>query len=599
MLVSVIVPVYNSEKYISRLIDSVLNQTYSNIELILVDDGSTDETLKILKQYESENVHVFTKPNEGVGKTRKFGYTHSKGDVIFFCDSDDYLPNKYVIEKIANIFNKNNADLLMFDALEISNNGSNVVNCFSRGKFDKGVYDLSSLSQCFLFGSLALKAFKRNLLTLDCFCDDCNFEDTYLTYKYLNNCNNFYYLNEPLYVIDMLINPSSLTKQKDVNKFIKTIDLCAKIYKESKLKESCTISAFNYYTYMISLLNKENWIEEDKLRLKQKMKILEKIFYSKLSYLESLEDEKNLNKYYNFKKSLVPQKFIIVEGIPTVGKSTLTDILNDQLNKNFIKTVWLHEEIENNFIKIKDNNIEYHLSVWQNFLDRVKNDENIYLIDSNFFKILHKISLEDVNLDKVVKAFYHFINNNKENIMLVLLKRKNIEKSFLSSFKYRGKFWEDHCLKNNSLNEICEKEEQYQKIYEHIYKNSNCKKFRIYTDDDNWDLYAKEILKNSSLNYLTSKTSKLDYSKYCGSYSCDNWNAEITIDNKNNLFISVFWSKIELCNISDNVFKLKRFPLLVEFNEDYLIFSGEHEWDMKGKKFLKQNMRSTQDLENN
>ena len=599
MLVSVVVPVYNSQQYIGRLIESVLNQTYSNFELILVDDGSTDETLKVLKKYESKKVRVFTKPNEGVGKTREFGYLHSKGDIIFFCDSDDYLPNKYVIEKIAKAFEINNIDLLMFDALEISKNGNNIVNCFSRGKFDKGIYDVSSLSQCFLFGSLALKAFKRDLLTLDCFCADCNFEDTYLTYKYLNNCNNFYYLNEPLYVIDMLINPSSLTKQKDVNKFIKTIDLCAKIYKESKLKESCTISAFNYYMYMISLLNKENWTEEDKLRLKEKMKILEKIFYSKLSYIESLEGDKKINKYYTFKNSLVPQKFIIVDGIPTVGKSTLTDILYEQLNKNFIKTIWLHEEIENNLIAIKDNNVENHLKAWQKFLNSVENDDNVYLIDSNFFKILHKISLSDENLKNHINDFCNFINDNQEKIMLILLKRKDVKKSFLSSFEYRGSFWEKRCLKNSSLNEICETEENYQKVYEKIYKNSNCKKLRIYTDDDNWELYTKDILNNLSLNYIKPEICKLNYSKYCGSYSCDNWNAEITIDNENNLFISVFWAKIELCNISDNVFKLKRFPLFVEFNEDSLIFSGEHEWEMKGKKFLKQNMCSTKDLENN
>ena len=588
-MISIVVPIYNSENFVEKLINSVINQTYSNYELILVDDGSTDSTYEILKKYQSQNVHVYTKQNEGVGKTREFGFNKAQGDIIFFCDADDYLPNNNVLETISNVFT-GDVDMLIFDAIEVGKNGSNVVNCFSRGEFKEGLNDISALSQCFLFGSLSLKAFKKSLLTPDCFCDGRNFEDTYTTYLYLNNCNNFYYLKQPLYVIDMLANPSSLTKQKKLDKFIDTIDLCAEIYHKSKLKESCTISAFNYYVYMINLLNKEPWSDDEKIRLKQKMLILENIFYNKLSYIKEIEKEQKLQQYFNFKKSLISQKVIIVDGVPTVGKSTLTDILDEQLNNNFIETKWLHEEVEQNLISISNKNLDEHFDEWQKFLDKIQNDNFVYLIDSNFFKIIRNcdISTKD-NLNVITEMFRNFVEKNSDNIIVVLLKRNNIKNSLLSSFEFRGEFWEKHCLKHQNLKSLTTKEEQYQNIYENIFNQLNAKKFKVLTDGNEWKYYAKEILKEFCLNCFENETTEFDISKICGDYVCDGWKIQIYTDETNKLFVSMFWDKVELKYIKDNVYKLKSFPMEVHIWDDYLIFSGNHEWNMKGKKFIKQN----------
>lgn len=94
-LVSIIVPVYNEEKHINRCIDSVLNQTYSDFELLLINDGSTDKSGVICDQYvlKDSRINVFHLENGGVSKARNFGISKSIGEWVMFLDSDDYLIN--------------------------------------------------------------------------------------------------------------------------------------------------------------------------------------------------------------------------------------------------------------------------------------------------------------------------------------------------------------------------------------------------------------------------------------------------------------------------------------------------------------------------
>ncbi|RHW42799.1 glycosyltransferase family 2 protein [Neobacillus notoginsengisoli] len=96
VLVSIILPIYNSEKYLVHTIESVLNQSHKEIEVILVDDGSIDNSLQICKQYESSDnrVKVYKKENGGVSAARNFGLNMAGGKYIRFVDSDDLLPEE-------------------------------------------------------------------------------------------------------------------------------------------------------------------------------------------------------------------------------------------------------------------------------------------------------------------------------------------------------------------------------------------------------------------------------------------------------------------------------------------------------------------------
>ena len=112
-LVSIIVPVYNVEKYLERCIESLLNQTYKNIEILLIDDGSTDCSGAICDKY-SKQARVFHQANRGVSAARNIGLKYMQGDFVCFVDPDDYI-SPYLIEKAMDSAIKHNADIVIFD----------------------------------------------------------------------------------------------------------------------------------------------------------------------------------------------------------------------------------------------------------------------------------------------------------------------------------------------------------------------------------------------------------------------------------------------------------------------------------------------------
>ena len=98
--VSIIIPVYNAEKYVAEAITSAVNQTYSNKEIIVIDDGSTDNSLQIAKGFESQMVKVYSQQNKGASTTRNNGLNFAKGDYIQFLDADDWLSNNKIEAQI-------------------------------------------------------------------------------------------------------------------------------------------------------------------------------------------------------------------------------------------------------------------------------------------------------------------------------------------------------------------------------------------------------------------------------------------------------------------------------------------------------------------
>ena len=97
--VTLIVPVYNSEKYIGKCLDSILNQTYKNIEILVVNDGSKDNSQKIIDEFQSkypDKIIAINQENKGVSKTRNESIKKASGDYIMFIDNDDYLDSDYI-----------------------------------------------------------------------------------------------------------------------------------------------------------------------------------------------------------------------------------------------------------------------------------------------------------------------------------------------------------------------------------------------------------------------------------------------------------------------------------------------------------------------
>lgn len=113
--VSIIVPVYNVEKYVTKCIESLINQTHKNLEIIIIDDGSTDNSLQICNKYKllDERIIVIHKSNEGLGLTRNKGLECATGKYIYFIDSDDYL-DKVAINECVEFAEKYKLDIVTF-----------------------------------------------------------------------------------------------------------------------------------------------------------------------------------------------------------------------------------------------------------------------------------------------------------------------------------------------------------------------------------------------------------------------------------------------------------------------------------------------------
>lgn len=124
--ISVIIPTYNSARYICETIDSVLSQTYKNFEILVIDDGSTDNTRNRLKQYEN-SINYTYKKNEGVSIARNYGIEKAKGEYLAFLDSDDiWKPTK--LEKQINTIENQSEAIACFTLTEYFDESGNVVN---------------------------------------------------------------------------------------------------------------------------------------------------------------------------------------------------------------------------------------------------------------------------------------------------------------------------------------------------------------------------------------------------------------------------------------------------------------------------------------
>lgn len=120
MKISIIVPVYNAEKYIERCIKSIIKQTYTNIEIIVVNDGSNDSSKESLEKIKDDRIIIINKENTGVSDSRNIGIKKATGDYIMFADADDYL-EETAIEKVMQAINNTSADIIKFNYNVINN----------------------------------------------------------------------------------------------------------------------------------------------------------------------------------------------------------------------------------------------------------------------------------------------------------------------------------------------------------------------------------------------------------------------------------------------------------------------------------------------
>lgn len=213
--ISVIVPIYNSEKYLRRCFDSIFNQSFKDFELVLVDDGSTDSSIEICEEYSNKhnNIKLIKSKHISAGACRNIGINNSKSEYIAFIDSDDYIDSLY-LETLYNESIINDYDLCFCDYLLTSKNSINksyknikaksmtqneMYGLFFRTKGEKGYYACWG------------KLFKKDLLKDFVFVEDKINEDILFFYEVIKKGKRFGYIKEPLYYY--FNNPDSITNR--------------------------------------------------------------------------------------------------------------------------------------------------------------------------------------------------------------------------------------------------------------------------------------------------------------------------------------------------------------------------------------------------
>lgn len=227
--ISIIIPIYNAEKYIKRCVSSVIDQSYDKLEILLVNDGSTDNSLNICEAFATKDnrIKVISQDNGGVSKARNTGLRLAKGEYVMFLDSDDYmLPD--MCKTMLDVLYSKQADCVICGIQEPEGGlwcPQKNIDYSTLADFKRDfIYQLNTelLSPCWN------KIFKRQLIT-NLFNEEISFgEDLIFDLEYLNNCSRLSFITTPLVyhekqVAGSLVTKTGLQRLMDIEKIHQVI----------------------------------------------------------------------------------------------------------------------------------------------------------------------------------------------------------------------------------------------------------------------------------------------------------------------------------------------------------------------------------------
>lgn len=246
LLISVIVPVYNVEKYLNKCIESIVNQTYENMEIILVNDGSVDSSNAICQSWREKDPRIIliNQNNLGAGQARNAALDIAKGDIVAFVDSDDYI-FKTMFEEML-LLMKDDVDIVECDYITVNNNfGISEANY----KVSRKTYTNSEAMKEHLLDAnfkqiIWNKLYRKSIISEVRFPTNSKIDDEFFTYKVIGNANKLVHINKVFYAYRQ--NPNSIMHTIDISSKYQALNAKIKRHEYIKLFFPELINLSNY-----------------------------------------------------------------------------------------------------------------------------------------------------------------------------------------------------------------------------------------------------------------------------------------------------------------------------------------------------------------
>lgn len=306
--VSIIVPIYNAEKYLKKCLDSLVNQSKKELEFILINDGSTDNSEEIIKSYKDKRIKYFKNKNQGIGKTRNFGIEKSTGKYLMFLDSDDYLDTS-ACEKLYEKAKKEKLDMVVFDFYRVEN--EKLVPVIIPNFKNSSLKENPNLLLDINLGPCN-KLIKREIIVENNtkFLENLKYEDTTFVVETINNSKKIGKLNEFLHYYVIHSNSETTVRDERVFDIIKIVDIIRKYFKNKDyIQETVNKLTVRILTnYTIQQRNQQDkkvgmkFIDEAFAYLKKEVPDYKdnKYYQSRGKLKQTIEKSKTLSKIYCF-----------------------------------------------------------------------------------------------------------------------------------------------------------------------------------------------------------------------------------------------------------------------------------------------------------
>lgn len=398
--ISVIVAVYNTEKYLDRCIESLLNQTYKNIELVIVEDCSTDSSRKLLKKYKgNKNIKVFyNRENRGLSYSRNYGLKKSTGDFIGYIDSDDYVEPDYY-EKLMSSIKDNKSDIAICDIKLVDEQTNKIQRC----KCYANDFDVYSVVNNGFAASACNKLFKRKNIEKYPFAEGKVNEDIAVVIPTVIQAKKISYADTCYFYVQRggsVQNSKFSDKRFDIFDGVKTTLERIKNEQDYEFYKNAIVYNQLILLLMFAIPKERNFIKRYKFLKKFNELSKDYKITKNNNYLEYLENSKRINQiYYKNLVSFNEKKMILLDNVWISFYKTLR-FLKHKKNKKLIPKIDIQciEKAAKKQKKLAEQGIKISVVVpnynYSNYLY-----QRVYSILNQNYKIHELIILDDASKD--------------------------------------------------------------------------------------------------------------------------------------------------------------------------------------------------------